>query len=189
MFCYCPTGPWGSVYFFQPIFSLLLILGNFCYSISSPLMLSSVISLLLVHIQWFGYCIFQNIFFENFQNFFENSIWFFFTSSVSLLKLLAKFSFVLIMLVIAFSSSFMMIYLNVCQIIPTFVSSWYWFSSVQLLSHARLCDSMNRSTPGLPVHHQLPESTQTHVHWVGDAIQPSHPLLSPSPPACNLSQH
>ena len=48
---------------------------------------------------------------------------------------------------------------------------------------------MNCSTPGLPVHHQLPESTQTHVHWVGDAIQPSHPLSSPSPPALNLSQH
>ena len=48
---------------------------------------------------------------------------------------------------------------------------------------------MNRSTPGLPVHHQLPEFTQTHVHWVGDAIQPSHPLSSPSPPAFNLSQH
>ena len=52
-----------------------------------------------------------------------------------------------------------------------------------------LCDSMNRSTPGLPVHHQLLEFTQTHVHWVGDAIQPSHPLLSPFPPALNLSQH
>ena len=51
-----------------------------------------------------------------------------------------------------------------------------------------LCDPMNYSTPGLPVHHQLPESTETHVHWVGDAIQPSHPLLSPSPPALNLSQ-
>ena len=48
---------------------------------------------------------------------------------------------------------------------------------------------MSHSTPGLPVHHQLPESTQTHVHWVSDAIQPSHPLLSPSPPALNLSQH
>ena len=48
---------------------------------------------------------------------------------------------------------------------------------------------MNCSTPGLPVHHQLPEFTQTRVHWVGDAIQPSHPLLSPSPPALNLSQH
>ena len=45
-----------------------------------------------------------------------------------------------------------------------------------------LCDPMDCSTPGLPVHHQLPEFTQTHVHWVGDAIQPSHPLLSPSPP-------
>ena len=52
-----------------------------------------------------------------------------------------------------------------------------------------LCDPMNRSTPGLPVHHQLPEFTQTHVHRVSDAIQPSHPLLSPSPPAPNPSQH
>ena len=51
------------------------------------------------------------------------------------------------------------------------------------------CDPMNHSTPGLPVHHQLLESTQTHVHWVSDAIQPSHPLSSPSPPAFNLSQH
>ena len=48
---------------------------------------------------------------------------------------------------------------------------------------------MNRSTPGLPVHHQLPESTQTHVHCVSDVIQPSHPLSSPSPPAFNLSQN
>ena len=61
-------------------------------------------------------------------------------------------------------------------------------SSVQSLSCVRLYDPMNRSTPGLPVHHQLPEFTQT-VHWVGDAIQPSHPLSSPSPPALNLSQH
>ena len=52
-----------------------------------------------------------------------------------------------------------------------------------------LCDPMNHSTPGLPVHHSLPESTQTLVHWVSDAIQPSHPLSSPSPPALNLSQH
>ena len=57
------------------------------------------------------------------------------------------------------------------------------FSSVQLLSRVRLCDPMNRSTPGLHVHHQIPEFTQTHVHWVSDAIQPSHPLSSPSPPA------
>ena len=52
-----------------------------------------------------------------------------------------------------------------------------------------LCDTMNRSTPGLPVHHQLPELTQTHVHRVSDTIQPSHPLSSPSPPAPNSSQH
>ena len=51
-----------------------------------------------------------------------------------------------------------------------------------------LCNPMDRSTPGFPVHHQLPEPTQTHVHHVGDAIQPSHPLSSPSP-AFNLSQH
>ena len=51
------------------------------------------------------------------------------------------------------------------------------------------CDPMDCSTPGLPVHHQLSEFTQTNVHWVGDAIPPSHPLSSPSPPAFNLSQH
>ena len=62
------------------------------------------------------------------------------------------------------------------------------FSSVAQ-SCLTLCDPMNRSMPGLPVHHQLPEFTQTHVHWVGDAIQPSHPLSSPSPPALNLSQN
>ena len=52
-----------------------------------------------------------------------------------------------------------------------------------------LCDPMDCSTPGFPVHHQLPELTQTHVHWVGDAIQPSPPLSSPSPLAFSLSQH
>ena len=66
-------------------------------------------------------------------------------------------------------------------------------SSVQFSSVAQscptLCDCMNHSTPGLPVHHQLPDFTQTHVHQVSDAIQPSHPLLSPSPPAPNPSQH
>ena len=62
------------------------------------------------------------------------------------------------------------------------------FSSVAQLCPT-LCHPMNRSTPGLPVHHQLPESTQTHAHRVGDAIQPSHPLSSPSPPAPNPSQH
>ena len=67
------------------------------------------------------------------------------------------------------------------------------FSSVQFSSVAQscptLCNPMNCSMPGLSVQHQLPESTQTHVHWVGDAIQPSHPLSSPSPPALNPSQH
>ena len=66
------------------------------------------------------------------------------------------------------------------------------FSSVQFSSITQscptLCNPMNCSTPGLPIHHQLPEFTQTHVHRVGDAIQPSHPLSSPSP-APNPSQH
>ena len=62
------------------------------------------------------------------------------------------------------------------------------FSSVTQ-SCPTLCDPMNHSTPGLPVHHQLPEFTQTHVHRVGDGIQPSHPLSSPSPPAPNPFQH
>ena len=62
------------------------------------------------------------------------------------------------------------------------------FSSVAQLCPT-LWDPMYCSMPGLPIHHQLLESTQTHVHWVGDAIQPSHPLSSPSPPALNFSQH
>ena len=62
------------------------------------------------------------------------------------------------------------------------------FSSVPQ-SCQTLCNPMDCSTPGFPVHHQLPESTQTHVHWVGDAIQPSHLLSPPSPPTLNLSQH
>jgi len=61
--------------------------------------------------------------------------------------------------------------------------------SDQSLSRVRLWDPVNRSMPGLPVHHQLPEFTQTHVHRVSDAIHPSHPLSSPSPPAPNPSQH
>ena len=61
------------------------------------------------------------------------------------------------------------------------------FSSVAQ-SCPTLCGPMDCSTPGLPVHHQLPEFSQTHVHWVSDAIQPSHPLLSPSPPTFNLTQ-
>ena len=72
---------------------------------------------------------------------------------------------------------------------PRFLCLFYW----QIRSLTQLCltlgDPMNHSTPGLPVHHQLPEFTQTHVHRVSDAIQPSHPLSSPSPPAPNPSQH
>ena len=88
------------------------------------------------------------------------------------------------------------------------VHSWRWIQIMQIIhiiskeknfavvqfslvaqSCPTLWNPMNHSMPGLPVHHQLPESTQTHAHWVGDAIQPSHPLLSPSPPAHNPSQH
>ena len=89
------------------------------------------------------------------------------------------------------------VYLDSCPL------SW-WFhpvvppkqgslSSVQFSSVAQscltICNPTDCSTPGFPVCHQLPEFTQTHVHWVSDAIQPSHPLLSPSPPTFNLSQH
>ena len=68
---------------------------------------------------------------------------------------------------------------------------WVWFRIVvvQLLSLVWLCDLMDCSTLDFPVLHHLPELAQTHVHWVNDAIQPSHPLLSPLPPAFNLSQH
>ena len=80
-----------------------------------------------------------------------------------------------------------------CYVYFTTIKHLYYvsvqFSSVQLLSCVRLCNPMNRSMPGLPVHHQLLEFTQTHGHWVSDAIQPSHPLSSPSPPAPNPSQH
>ena len=78
-----------------------------------------------------------------------------------------------------------------CSLKKTFYFScfqYHQFSSVAQ-SCLTLCDSMNRSTPGFPVLHHLPEFTQTHVHWVGDAMQPSYPLSSPSPRAFNLSQH
>ena len=73
------------------------------------------------------------------------------------------------------------------------LSLFLWHQSVQFSSVTQscptLCDPMNRSTPGLSVHHQLLEFTQPHIHWVHDAIQPSYPLSSPSPPAPNPSQH
>ena len=79
------------------------------------------------------------------------------------------------------------------QISITIMKMKYYFTPTLFSSVAQscptLCDPMHCSMPGLPVHHQLPEFTQTHVHQVGDAIQPSHPLSSPSPPAPNPSQH
>ena len=74
------------------------------------------------------------------------------------------------------------------KIIPSMLM-WDSSSSSVGQSCLTLCDPVNRSTPGLPVHHQLPEFTQTHVHWVSDAIQAPHPLSSPFPPAPNPSQH
>ena len=78
--------------------------------------------------------------------------------------------------------------MSIINSIHSAISISVQFSSVAQ-SCPTLCNPMNRSTPGLPVHHQLPEFTQTHVHRVSDAIQPSHPLSSPSPPAPNPSQH
>ena len=85
-----------------------------------------------------------------------------------------------------------------CSSFPSFFTCEFrllnWdFSFLQFSSVAQSCltlwDPMDCSMPGFPVQHQLPELAQTHVHWVGDAIQPSHPLSSPSPSAFNLSQH
>ena len=82
-------------------------------------------------------------------------------------------------------------FLICCLYLCIYIYTKYY--SVQFSSVAQSCptlfDPMDCSTPGLPVYHQLPEFTQTHVHWVGDTIQPSHPLSSPSPPALNLSHH
>ena len=88
-------------------------------------------------------------------------------------------------------------FFKLCYIISCNATIWSWqyqpfwtdqFSSVAQ-SCPTLCDPKDCSTPGLPVHHQLPEPTQTHVHWVGDAIQPSHPLSFHSAPPFNHSQH
>ena len=82
---------------------------------------------------------------------------------------------------------------NVSSLTYNFIYLSFLFFSVQLSSVTQscltLCNPMDCSVPGFPVHHQLPECTQTHIYWVGDAIQPSHPQSSPSPPAFNLSQH
>ena len=75
------------------------------------------------------------------------------------------------------------------QRFPNIVSRFVSVSIVQLLSHVWFCDPMDCSTPSFPVLHHLPDFAQTHVHWVSDAIQPSHSLSPPSPPVFNLSQH
>ena len=94
---------------------------------------------------------------------------------------------------VLYSRTFCLSILYTCISPLNFSSIPFLYLSVQFSlvtqSCPTLCDPMNRSRPGLPVHHQLPESTQTHVHCVSDTIQPSHPLSSPSPSALNLSQH
>ena len=103
-------------------------------------------------------------------------------SSISLYYSLMKAF--LSLLVILWNSAFSWVYISLSPLL---------FASLQIRSVSQscptLCDPMNRSMPGLPVHHQLLEFTETHVHLVSEAIQPSHPLSSPSPPAPNLSQH
>ena len=74
-------------------------------------------------------------------------------------------------------------------LINVLIGSFFVVVVVQPLSCVWLCNPVDCSTPGVPIHHHLPELTQTYAHWVSDAIQPSHPLSSPSPPALNLSQH
>ena len=82
---------------------------------------------------------------------------------------------------------------KICDKRLLYLLSYQFERSVQFSSVTQscrtLCDPINRSMPGLPVHHQLLKFTQTHAHRFGDAIQPSHPLSSPSPPAPNPSQH
>ena len=76
--------------------------------------------------------------------------------------------------------------------VQNFVERFYYiYQSVRSVAQScpTLCDPMDCSTPGFPVHHKFPELAQTHIHWVSDVMQPSHPLLSPSPPGFNLSQH
>ena len=84
--------------------------------------------------------------------------------------------------------NFMCVYVCVCVLFDRYMETSLQFSSVPQLCPTS-CDPINCSMPGFPVHHHLPEFTQTHVHRVGDAIQPFHPLSSPSPPTPNPSQH
>ena len=90
---------------------------------------------------------------------------------------------------VQFSSSYIWFIFMIDIHQTTLQSCFKILVQVSSVAQSYLCDLMNLSTPGLPVHYQLPESTQTHVHWDGNAIQPSHLLSSPLPPAFNLSQH
>ena len=105
-------------------------------------------------------------------------------------KFVKYFSVVINIIMIFFLGLLMWFFSNIKAAFHTW--NKFPFSSVQFISvHScpTVCNPMNRSTPGLPVHQQLLEFTQTHVYRVGDVIQPSHPLSSPSPPAPNPSQH
>ena len=82
--------------------------------------------------------------------------------------------------------SFIYIYEEYCSLAVDFVMFFSVISLVQSLSPVRLCNPMHYNKPGFPIHYQHPELAQTHVHWVGDAIQLSHPLSSPSPPAFSV---
>ena len=95
--------------------------------------------------------------------------------------------FLLVLLLFNFFKALCSCFVNVINFLNSQFSS-VQFSSV-ILSCLPLCDPMDGSTPGFPVHHQLPDLAQMHVHQVGDAIQPSHPLSSPSLPTLNLTQH
>ena len=103
------------------------------------------------------------------------------------MSLYKSIQFISLLLYLVLTSLQLFLIMQLC-ILLALSSVYVQFSSVAQ-SCPTICDPMNLSTPGLPVHHQLPEFTQTHVHQVGDAIQPSHPLSSPSPPAPNPSQH
>ena len=108
---------------------------------------------------------------------------------LSLLFCLNKFlSFFFILIISTYSLD---AHSSMCALNIQAVLELLWFGQFSSVAQSCLthCNPMDCSMPGSPVHHQLPELTQTHVHWVGDAIKPSHPLSSPSPPTFNLSQH
>ena len=185
----CYPDFWGSVTFYFNLLSLFLDIVSIDLSSSSLIFFLFVqfeesYVKLLQEVSHFSYCIFK-------------SVWLLFIFSNSLLK---ASSFLLYSSILLLSSLVIVVITTLNSFsdrLPISTSlvplGFYLVSSVQFSSVAQscptLCDPMNHSTPGLPVHHQLPDFTQTHIHQVSDAIQPSHPLSSPSPPAPNPSQH